>query len=270
MVGSHISALRDSRFLCGNHFPFRNLRDPFHHFNFHSSNNRKTLQLPFQMNTNPQNFDFDKIETSKGYRLLTPEEFSTLIDTRPANTKRQKLLEHLQPQYYSHSACRWMDAPNLLANSLTYRTRTPLAEHEVETEIIHNDAALDFVESWNHIAAIHHALMRSKGFWKLEDEICDLLDEANRPDLLAAVVAAFDGQKIALQTSEASEALEGLRHGNGPDDKIPQFTAAEAEFADVILRLMDHAYARGWDVAGALVAKFKMNATRANMHGKQF
>jgi hypothetical protein len=223
--------------------------------------------------TNPQNFSDFKVDTTYGFRLLTPEELAILTDKEPAGTDfRKSLFAHLKPEFYSESACRWVEA-STVTELLTYRTRAPLAQGPQEIhpcDFIADTAAADFVDNWNAIAAIHHTLMRSKGFWKMEDELCDLLEAANRPDLFAAVIAAFDGQKIALQTSEASEALEGLRHGNGPDDKIPQFTAAEAEFADVILRMMDHAYARGWDVAGALIEKFKMNAGRANMHGKQF
>ena len=67
--------------------------------------------------------------------------------------------------------------------------------------------------------------------------------------------------------SELSEALEALRNGNPPDDKIPQFTGAEAELADVIIRVMDYAEARGFNVAQALVAKVEYNKTRPRMHG---
>ena len=79
-----------------------------------------------------------------------------------------------------------------------------------------------------------------------------------------------DGTLIALIMSEAAEALEALRKGNGPDEHCPQFRGAEVELADVVIRIMDMAEARGWDVAGAIVAKHEFNRTRPYKHGKEF
>ena len=79
-----------------------------------------------------------------------------------------------------------------------------------------------------------------------------------------------DGTLIALIMSEAAEALEALRKGNKPDEHCPQFSGAEVELADVIIRIMDMAEARGWDVAWAIVAKHEFNKTRPYKHGKEF
>ena len=45
-----------------------------------------------------------------------------------------------------------------------------------------------------------------------------------------------DGTLIALIMSEAAEALEALRKGNKPDEHCPQFSGAEVELADVVIR----------------------------------
>jgi NTP pyrophosphatase (non-canonical NTP hydrolase) len=76
-----------------------------------------------------------------------------------------------------------------------------------------------------------------------------------------------EGTSIALMHSELSEALEALRHGNPPDDKIPEYSGVEAELADVMIRIFDFAGGRNYNVIGAMLAKMEMNKTRSHKHG---
>ena len=67
--------------------------------------------------------------------------------------------------------------------------------------------------------------------------------------------------------SELSEALEYLRKDNGPSDHIPEFSGAEEEFADCIIRIMNTAQRLHLRVAEAMIAKQAFNAGRPFRHG---
>lgn len=108
------------------------------------------------------------------------------------------------------------------------------------------DMTSDFVKIWRQIAETVYQNNVEKGWWN---------------------TVGNDGEKIALIHSELSGALEGLRHGNPPDDKIPQYSAAEAELADAVIRCMDLAHARGWRLPEAILDKIVYNMTRPHKHG---
>ncbi len=99
-----------------------------------------------------------------------------------------------------------------------------------------------------------YANAKAKGFW--DSEILEPMERV--------------AVKIALMHEELSEALTAARHGNPPDDKIPEFSGLEAEFADVIIRIMDLSGRLNLNVSGAIQAKMAMNTTRSHKHGKLF
>ena len=134
-----------------------------------------------------------------------------------------------------------------------------------------------FIESFNALATEAHNTAVSKGWWDSEDaELLAIIstDERMSPkdsdaliEIATKIKGKNDGEMIALMHSELSEALEALRHGNPPDDKVPEYSGVEAELADVIIRIFDLCSQRGWRVAEALVAKMEMNKSRSVKHG---
>ena len=105
---------------------------------------------------------------------------------------------------------------------------------------------LDFITAFNAVQTAAHENAVEKGWW--DDD-------------------RGEGECIALIHSELSEVLEGLRNGNPDDKHCPNFKNVEVEYADVIIRIMDNAQKRGYNVAEALLAKMQYNVGRAFKHG---
>ncbi len=76
-----------------------------------------------------------------------------------------------------------------------------------------------------------------------------------------------DGTMLALIHSEISEALEGLRK-NQMDDHLPHRPMSEVELADALIRILDFAGMKGYDLGGAVREKLDYNRTR-NDHKKE-
>jgi NTP pyrophosphatase (non-canonical NTP hydrolase) len=107
----------------------------------------------------------------------------------------------------------------------------------------------EFIESFNEIARQIHQNAINKGWWESERN---------------------NGEMIALMHSELSECLEAIRHDNPPDEHCPEFTSAEIELADCVIRIMDMAAGRKYRLSKAILAKMEFNKTRPHKHNKVF
>lgn len=131
--------------------------------------------------------------------------------------------------------------------------------------------------AFNSLSKVVYDTACEKGWWPSEEDPeikkvakCNL-PKALKQRLVDMLVKRNDGEMLCLMHSELSEALEAIRVGNPPDDKLTNYPGSAAELADMIIRIMDYAYVRELDLAGAIIAKIEYNKGRAFKHGgKQF
>lgn len=72
-----------------------------------------------------------------------------------------------------------------------------------------------------------------------------------------------DGTLLMLMVSELVEAMEGLRKGL-MDDHLPHRAMAEVELADAMIRIMDFAESKGYDLESAIREKLAYNLVRSD------
>ncbi len=120
-----------------------------------------------------------------------------------------------------------------------------------------------FISSWREVATKVNATAHAKGWY---DSPLALL-ATGYPAALKELRMLEIARRVALVHSETSELLEGVRAGNPPSEHIPEFSAAEEEAADQVIRLMDAGVEYGWRIAEAVEAKRAFNETRAHRHG---
>lgn len=73
---------------------------------------------------------------------------------------------------------------------------------------------------------------------------------------------------IAKMHEELGELTDALRHGNPESKKIPGFSHAEEELADLVIRVFDWCGHKGYRLQDAIDAKMAYNLTRPFRHGK--
>jgi NTP pyrophosphatase (non-canonical NTP hydrolase) len=126
--------------------------------------------------------------------------------------------------------------------------------------------------SLNELRDLAHANASAKGFHGDLKLIDDLRSDDRYPqEVVEAVATMLLAGRLALVTSECSEALEVYRKGtaNAADPKVPELSQEEGELADILIRVFDLAGARGIDLDRAVTVKMAHNATRPFKHGKR-
>lgn len=111
---------------------------------------------------------------------------------------------------------------------------------------MYNEVPPFFRAEFNKTAEYVHAWAKGKGWWDIPKS---------------------DIECLALVTCEIAEGIEWFRQGNPPSDHVPEISGMEEEAADAIIRLMDLAAWKGWDLGAAIEKKMAYNETRSYRHG---
>lgn len=110
----------------------------------------------------------------------------------------------------------------------------------------------------HHTGRICHSIARLHGWWDRPEQPGVYDPSCRNPFEL-----------IGLMHTELSELFERMRDPAKfvPDKHCPQFDNAEIEAADLLIRLLDMAQAKGWRLGAATIAKIAANERRPHRHG---
>jgi NTP pyrophosphatase (non-canonical NTP hydrolase) len=128
---------------------------------------------------------------------------------------------------------------------------------------------------FNDLCREAHAMAKAKGFHDVYIPINEMAKIGDTDRVLPTEYAAkmlrdaADQAQMARVVGEIGEAVEAMRHGNPPSEKIPGFSHVEEEIADTFIRLFDFCGQRGYHIGSAILHKMQHNLGRPRLHGKQ-
>jgi hypothetical protein len=123
--------------------------------------------------------------------------------------------------------------------------------------------AAAYVDAGEAMSVAAHKQARHSGFWDDSDKL-QALAEAHGMGRYCHLIRNSNLRELMI--SEIGEWCDGERK-DLPSEKIPGFSNAEEEAADLQIRLMDYSGARMPRLWQAVIAKMRYNATREFRHG---
>jgi len=121
-----------------------------------------------------------------------------------------------------------------------------IENYPTDNQHILNDNAYNFAKDTNELVKLCYGLSKDAGWHENPREI---------------------GTVLMLIVSEVAEAMEGDRRGL-MDDHLPHRKMMEVELADAVIRIMDLAGLKSYDLGGAIVEKLQYNQHRLD-HKKE-